>query len=135
MIRNAKRSGTEPKPAACFWGIGKISIPHPRVRAVDGSEEIPLDTYHPLQNPVLATQAVRERMLYGLASRQHAHADAAFEAAVAQPGPSKSTVSRRFIHATQQALDRFVRRRLDDRTWGVVMIDGLRVADHLVVGA
>ncbi len=23
MIRNAKRSGTEPKPAACFWGIGK----------------------------------------------------------------------------------------------------------------
>ncbi len=52
-----------------------------------------------------------------------------------QPGPSKSTVSRRFIQATQQALDRFLQRRLDDRTWVVVMIDGLRVADHLVVGA
>jgi transposase-like protein len=52
-----------------------------------------------------------------------------------QPGPSKSTVSRHFIQATPQALDRFRNRRLDDRTGVVVMIDGLHVADHLVVGA
>ncbi len=44
-------------------------------------------------------------------------------------------MSRRFLPATQQALDRFRQRRLDDRPWGVVMIEGLRVADHLVVGA
>lgn len=84
---------------------------------------------------MLTTQAVLERMLYGLASRQQSHANAAFEAAMEQPGPSKSTVSRRFIQATQQALDRFLQRRLDDRTWVFVMIDGLRIADHLVVGA
>lgn len=52
-----------------------------------------------------------------------------------QPSPSQSPVSRRFIQATPQALDRFLQRRWDDRTWVVVMIDSLRVADHLVVGA
>ena len=131
--RQAVRHGTE--VGSVFLGDRKISVPHPRVRAADGSEDMPLDTYHQFQDPTLATQAVRERMLYGLASRQQRHADAAFEAAMEQPGPSKSTVSRRFIQATQQALDRFLQRRLDDRTWVVVMIDGLRVADHLVVGA
>ncbi|MCY0910009.1 MAG: IS256 family transposase [Sulfobacillus thermotolerans] len=131
--RQAVRHGTE--AGSVFLGDRKISITHPRVRAADGSEEIPLETYHQFQNPTLATQTVLERMLYGLASRQQAHADAAFEAAVEQAGPSKSTVSRRFIQATQQALDRFLQRRLDDRTWVVMMIDGLRVADHLVVGA
>lgn len=58
-------------------------------------------------------------MRYNLARRQQGHADVAFEAAMAQPGPSKSTVSRRFIQgiqATQQTLDRFLQRRLDDRT-------------------
>ncbi len=131
--RQAVRHGTE--VGRVFLGDRKISLTHPRVRAADGSEEIPLDTYHQFQDPTLATQAVLERMLYGLASRQQSHADAAFEAAVPQSGPSKSTVSRRFIQATQQALDRFLQRRLDDRTWVVIMIDGLRVADHLVVGA
>ncbi len=131
--RQAVRHGTE--VGSVFLGDRKISVPHPRVRAADGSEDMPLDTYHPFQDPTLATQAVLERMLYGRADRQQRHADAAFEAAMEQPGPSKSTVSRRFIQATQQALDRFLQRRLDDRTWVVVMIDGLRVADHLVVGA
>ena len=131
--RQAVRHGTA--VGSVFLGDRKISVPHPRVRAADGSEEIPRDTDHPFQDPTLATQAVLERMLYGLASRQQGHADAAFEAAMEQSGPSKSTVSRRFIRATQQALDRFLPRRLDDRTWVVVMIDGLRVADHLVVGA
>ena len=55
--RQAVRHGTE--AGSVFLGDRKISIPHPRVRAVEGSEEIPLDTYHPLQNPALATQAVR----------------------------------------------------------------------------
>ena len=131
--RQAVRHGTD--VGSVFWGDRKISIPHLRVQAADGSEEIPLDPYHQFQNPTLAIQAVLERMLYGLASRQQSHADAAFEAAMEQPGPSKSTVSRRFIQATQQALDRFLKRRWDDRTWVVVMIDGLRVAGHLVVGA
>ena len=90
-------------------GDRKISVPHLRVRAADGSEEIPLDTYHRFQDPMLATQAVRERMLYGL-------------------------VSRRFVQATQLVLDRFLQRRLHYRTWVVVMIDGLCGADHLVVG-
>ncbi|MCY0909025.1 MAG: IS256 family transposase, partial [Sulfobacillus thermotolerans] len=131
--RQAVRHGTE--GGSVFLGDRKIPLSPPRVRAADGSEEIPLDTSHPFQNPLRATPAVWERMLYGLASRQQRHADAAFAEAMEQPGPRNSTVSRRVIPATQHALDRFLQRRWDDRTGVVVIIDGLRIADHLVVGA
>ena len=42
---------------------------------------------------------------------------------------------RRFIQATQQEWDQFLRRRIDDQTGVVLMIDGIRVGGHLVVVA
>ncbi len=59
--RPAVRHGTE--VGSVFWGDRQIAVPHPRVRAADGSEDMPLDTDHPCQDPTLATQAVLERML------------------------------------------------------------------------
>ena len=131
--RQAVRHGTE--QGFVYRGDRKIPLTHPRVRTQDSAEELPLATYHAFQDPTQATQTVLERMLFGLASRQQVHADAAFESAVETAGPSKSTVSRRFIQATQQALDQFLRRRIDDQTWVVLMIDGIRVGGHLVVVA
>ena len=64
-------------------------------------------------------------------SRQQIPADAAFETA----GPRKSTVSRRFIPATQLAWDPFLRRRFEDQTGVVLLIEGIRVGGHLVVVA
>lgn len=131
--RQAVRHGTE--EGSVVLGDRKVPMTRPRVRTADGMQEIPLSTYHQFQDPTLVTQSVLERMLYGVASRQQAHGDAAFDAVAPSPSPSKSTVSRRFIQATQQALDRFLQRRLTDRTWVALMIDGIHVADHLVVGA
>lgn len=88
------------------------------MRTTTGAE-VPLTTYQAFQDPALASQVVRERLLFGFASRPQHLADPALNAAVEAAPPSKSTVSRRFIQATRQALDTFMARRLDDRTWVV----------------
>ena len=98
-----------------YIGDRKVPVTHPRVRTTTG-DEVPMTTYQAFQDPAMASQAVLERLLFGLASRQQHHADPTLNAAVAASPPSKSTVSRRFIQATRQALDTFMARRLDDRT-------------------
>jgi transposase-like protein len=130
--RTAVRHGIE--QGYVYLGDRKVPVSHPRVRTTTG-DEVPLTTYQAFQDPAVASHAVLERMLFGLASRQQHHADPALTAAVEASPPSKSTVSRRFIQATRQAMDTFMGRRLDDRTWVVLMIDGIRVGRHLVVGA
>ena len=117
-----------------FLGDRRVPVTHPRIRTTTG-EEVPLNTYQTFQDAGVATQAILERMLFGLASRQQSHANPALTAHVGTHGLSKSAVSRRFIRATQQALDTFVHRPLDDRTWVVLMVDGIRVGGHLVVVA
>lgn len=68
--------------------------------------EVPLTTYQTFQDASVATQAILERMLFGLASRQQGHANPALSAERGTHGLSKSTVSRRFIRATQQGSTR-----------------------------
>lgn len=130
--RTAVRHGFE--EGYVYIGDRKVPVTHPRVRTTTG-DEVPMTTYQAFQDPAMASQAVLERLLFGLASRQQHHADPTLNAVVAAAPPSKSTVSRRFIQATRQALDTFMARRLDDRTWVVLMIDGIRVGRHLVVVA
>lgn len=130
--RTAVRHGVE--DGYVYVGDRKVRVSHPRVRTTDG-DEVSLATYQAFQDPALAAQAVLERMLFGLASRQQDHADPALNEALESSAPSKSTVSRGFIKATRQALDTFMGRRLDDRTWVVLMIDGIHVGPHLAVVA
>lgn len=130
--RTAVRHGTE--DGYVYLGARRIPVTHPRVRTTAG-EDVPLQTYQAFQDPTLVTQAALERMLFGLASRQQSHADPAMNAVLDDTVPSKSTVSRRFIRATRQALETFLARPLDDRTWVVLMIDGIQVGGHVVVVA
>jgi transposase-like protein len=130
--RSTVRHGVE--GGYVFLGDRRVPVTHPRVRTMAG-QEVPLTTYHTFQDAGVATQAILERMLFGLASRQQGHANPALSAEVGSHGLSKSAVSRRFIRATQQALDKFLHRSLDDRTWVGLMVDGIRVGGHLVVVA
>lgn len=130
--RAAVRHGVE--DGYVYVGDRRVSVTHPRVRALDG-EEVPLRIYQAFQDPTLVTQAALERMLFGLASRQQSHADAAMNAALEESSLAKSTVSRRFIRATRQALETFMARRLNDHTWVVLMIDGIHVGNHVAVVA
>lgn len=46
-----------------------------------------------------------------------------------------AAVSRRFLAATAERLDELLRRRLDDRRFLVIMLDGWHMGEHLLLGA
>lgn len=114
-------------------GGRKVSVERPRGRTTDGGE-VRLATWDMFASEDLLRQVVVERMLAGVATRRHE--------AVAEPvGPvagramSKSAVSRRFVAATERALSELLARDLSQLETAVLMIDGLNVADQMIIVA
>ena len=112
-----------------------VSVERPRGRYVgDDGGEVELDTWATFASDDLLRQVVVERMLAGVATRRHVD--------VAEPvgplkerGLSKSAVSRRFVTATTAALTDLMARDLTGLEVAVLMIDGLNVADQMIVVA
>lgn len=114
-------------------GARKISVERPRGRYVDGGE-VELETWATFASEDLLRQVVVERMLAGVATRRHVD--------VAEPvgtidarSTSKSAVSRRFKAATETAMGELLARDLSELETAVLMIDGLNVADQMIVVA
>jgi len=108
----------------------KVPITVPRVRNVQIGEEIPLATYAQLQTPRAQDAGLFRRVLAGISTREY---EAAAEAVPEAFGLAKSSVSRRFIRASADALRQFHARRHDDREWLVLLLDGKTFADDQVV--
>ena len=111
----------EPGRAAVRHGAGRgsvtlggrrVPVDRPRARTVDG-HEAPLSSYSHFAADDMLAQVVMERMLAGVATRQHAR--------VAEPvgtevdkeakSTSRSAISRRFIRQTETALAELMSRR------------------------
>jgi transposase-like protein len=109
----------------------KVPVTVPRVRNMHAGVEVPLSTYAQLQTPRAQDAGLLARVLGGLSSREyHAAAEASPEAF----GLAKSTVSRRFVHASARARQQLQERRLDDHQWLVLLLDGKTfAADQLVI--
>ena len=109
----------------------QVPVTVPRVRNRQAGVEVPLTTDAPLQAPRAQDAGLCARVLGGLSSREyHAAADAIPDAF----GLAKSSVSRRFVHASARALRQRQERRLDDHRWPVLLLDGKTFAsDQLVV--
>ncbi len=110
-----------------------VSVARPRGRWVDGGE-VELATWETFASEDLLGQVVVERMLAGVATRRHVD--------VAEPvgpvnakGMSRSAVSRRFVAATEAAAAALLARDLSELEVAVVMIDGLNIADQMIVVA
>ncbi|WP_232796716.1 IS256 family transposase [Kyrpidia spormannii] len=130
--RKAVRHGKE--KGSVMLGGRKVAVEKVRVRSVDG-HEIPLETYQAFQDPTLLTQAALERMIHGLSTRNYAFGLEPVGNEVETSGTSKSAVSRRFIAATKKLFEKLMQRRLDDRRYVALVIDGIVMADHTVVAA
>ena len=111
-----------------------VSVERPRGRYAGDRGEVELDTWAAFASDDLLRQVVVERMLAGVATRRHVD--------VAEPvgplkerGVSKSAVSRRFVTATTAALKELMARDLTGLEVAVLMIDGLNVADQMIVVA
>jgi transposase-like protein len=133
--RRAVRHGSEPSKVPL--GGRMVTVDKPRVRATDGSGEIPLQTWAALASRELFDRHTLVSMLAGVSTR-------AYETVLEPAGPdidetssatSKSAVSRRFVETTKARLEEFRSRPLGDRRWLVVYIDGFNLADEALVGS
>lgn len=127
------------RPAIARWGAQagsvfladqKVPIRVPRVRNRATNTEVPLATYAQLQTPRGHDVGLFRRVLGGLSCRDYEAAAAAVPEAF---GLAKSSVSRRFVRASAQALQTLHERRHDDAEWLVLLLDGKSFADDQVV--
>ncbi|MBD2347276.1 MULTISPECIES: IS256 family transposase [Cyanophyceae] len=127
------------RPAIARWGAQagsvfladqKVPIRVPRVRNRATNTEVPLATYAQLQTPRGHDVGLFRRVLGGLSCRDY---EAAAEAVPEAFGLAKSSVSRRFVRASAQALQTLHERRHDDAEWLVLLLDGKSFADDQVV--
>ena len=135
--RYARDDGT---PGVARWGQQrgsiyladqKVPITVPRVRDLQAGTELPLATYAQLQTPRAQDVGLFRRVLAGVSTREY---EAAAEAVPEAFGIAKSSVSRRFIRASADALRQFHTRRHDDREWLVLLLDGKTfAADQIVI--
>jgi putative transposase len=118
---------------AVVLGGRKVTVERPRGRYIDGGE-IGLATWDTFASDDLLRQVVVERMLAGVATRRHVDVAEPIGKLVSK-GSSKSAVSRRFVTATEAAMNDLLARDLSELTPTVLMVDGLNVADQMIVVA
>jgi putative transposase len=133
--RSAVRHGGE--RGSVTLGGRRVPVTRPRVRATDGTGELPVPAYEVFNGTELLGRMAMERMLGGLSARRYTTGlepvgEAVEEAASAT---SKSAVSRRFVAMTETALTDLLAADLSDLDLVALMIDGVYFAEHLCVVA
>ena len=113
-------------------GGRRVRVSRPRVRGVEGTE-VPLETWEQFAGADPLTPRAVEQMVLGVSTRKYERSIEAPPPGIATRGTSKSAVSRRFVAATRERLTEMMSRDLGVLTLCAVMIDGIRVGDHLVL--
>ena len=134
--RTATRHGSD--DGTVTLGGRRLPIRHPRVRSVGAdTREIPLTSYQLFASTDLLAEHIVAGMLAGLSTRRYDQALEPVGQAITQAamGTSKSAVSRRFVAATAEKLADLLGRRLDDRRWLIIFLDGFGFGEHTLVGA
>jgi transposase-like protein len=118
-------------------GGRRVPITRPRVRSADRSEEVKLETYELFSSTEVLGRLAMERMLAKLSTRRYGAGLEPVGTAVEKVSrsTSRSSVSRRFVAATEEALTGLLARDISSLDLVVVMIDGVRFAGHTCVVA
>lgn len=133
--RTATRHGTG--GGSVTLGGRRVPISRPRVRAVDGSGELPVPAYELFTSTELLGRMAMERMLAGVSTRRYPVALEPVGEAIEDEAKatSKSAVSRKFVAMTEHALADLLGADLSGLDLVALMIDGVHFADHLCVVA
>ena len=118
-------------------GGRRVPVRRPRVRAADGSGELPVPAYELFAGTEVLGRMAMERMLGGLSSRRYPVGLEPVGEAVEQTASatSKSAVSRRFVAATESALADLLAADLSTVDLVAVMVDGVHFGEHCCVVA
>jgi transposase-like protein len=108
----------------------KLPVTYTRVRDRLWNVEVPLPTYQALGAPRAGDAGLFRKVLHGLSCRRY---EACAEAVPEAFGLSASSVSRRFIRASAEALETLTERRLDQDEVTVLVLDGKTFAEDSMV--
>jgi putative transposase len=133
--RTATRHGHE--RGSVTLGGRRVAVTRPRMRATDGSGELPVPAYELFSGTEVLGRMAMERMLAGLSTR---HYPAGLEPVGARTeqaaaATSRSAVSRRFVTATETALAQLLGADLRRLDLVAFMVDGVHFGEHTCVVA
>ena len=133
--RSAVRHGAE--EGSVTLGGRRVGVRRPRVRATDGSGELPVPAYELFSSTELLGEMAMAKMLAKLSTRRYRAGLEPVGTAVeaAAKSTSKSAVPRRFVDATETALAELLAGDLSGLDLVALMVDGAHFADHLLVVA
>jgi putative transposase len=133
--RTATRHGHE--AGSVSLGGRRVPVSRPRMRASDGSGELPVATYELFSGTEVLGRMAMQRMLAGLSTRRYPLGLEPVGARVEQAATatSRSAVSRRFVAATETALAELLAKDLSGLDLVALMIDGVHFGEHCCVVA
>jgi putative transposase len=133
--RTAVRHGSE--RGSVTLGGRRVPVTRPRVRAADGSKELPVPSYELFSGTEILGAMAMERMLAGLSTRRYpVGLEPVGEQVSASAGStSKSAVSRKFVAMTETALAELLAADLSALDLVALMIDGVHFGESVCVVA
>ena len=133
--RTAVRHGRE--RGSVTMGGRRVPVSRPRVRAADGSGELPIASYELFTSTEILGRMAMEKMLAGLSTRRCPVGlePVGQQISETSSATSKSAVSRRFVAMTETALAELLAADLSGLDLVAVMIDGVHFAASCCVVA
>ena len=118
-------------------GGRRVPVTRPRMRAVDGSGELPVASYELFSDTEVLGRLALERMLGGLSTRRYPVGLEPVGARTEQAATStsRSAVSRRFVAATETALAELLAADLSTMDLVALMVDGVHFGEHTCIVA
>ncbi len=133
--RTAVRHGSE--DGSVTLGGRRVPVTRPRMRATDGSGELPVGSYELFSRTEVLGRMAMARMRAGLSTRRYPVGLEPVGQRVEESArsTSKSAVSRRFVAATETALADMLAADLSELDLVAFMVDGVHFAESCCVVA
>jgi putative transposase len=133
--RTAVRHGSE--AGSVTLGGRRVPVRRPRVRASNGSGELPVGAYELFSSTELLGELALERMMAKLSTRRYTAGlePVGTEVEAVATSTSKSAVSRRFVQRTETALAEMMSADLSSLDLVALMVDGVHFAESCCVVA
>src|SRR3954470_1287594 len=133
--RTATRHGSG--AGSVTLGGRRVPVPRPRIRAADGSGELPVPAYKLFSSTEVLGRMALDRMLAGLSTRRYPVGlePVGARTETAATSTSRSAVSRRFVAQTETALAALLSADLSGLDLVAFMVDGVHFGEHTCVVA
>jgi putative transposase len=136
---NAERIGVRHghERGSVSLGGRRVPVTRPRIRAADGSGELPVASYELFSGTEVLGRMALERMLSGLSTRRYPVGlePVGTRTEKTATATSRSAVSRRFVAQTETALADLLAADLSGLDLVALMVDGVHFGEHICIVA